>query len=307
MRRSRARPFTALNTAFLREGGVVHVAAGVDLAAPVHLLFVTTRGGRRHRRPSAQPDRGRARRAGVGHRELRDAGARADATGPTRSPRWPSAAGAWLEHTRIQRESEQRLPRRAHPRRSAARQPLPLVLAGHGRRAGAAQPARAAQRREHRDPDVRALPHPRRAGGRQPHAPSTTTSPTAGAGRSTRASSTAARAAVFNGKVFVQPEAQKTDAKQTNRNLLLQRRRAGRHQAAARDLRRRREVHPRRHGGPAGRASPSSTPGAAAFRRTAARAAAHLRLRGRGGGRSGARAGARGAGPPGAASAWAAL
>ena len=27
--------------------------------------------------------------------------------------------------------------------------------------------------------------------------------------------------AVFNGKVFVQPEAQKTDAKQTNRNLLL--------------------------------------------------------------------------------------
>ena len=27
--------------------------------------------------------------------------------------------------------------------------------------------------------------------------------------------------AVFNGKVFVKPEAQKTDAKQTNRNLLL--------------------------------------------------------------------------------------
>ena len=29
--------------------------------------------------------------------------------------------------------------------------------------------------------------------------------------------------AVFNGKVFVQPEAQRTDAKQTNRNLLLSR------------------------------------------------------------------------------------
>ena len=62
-----------------------------------------------------------------------------------------------------------RVPRRAHPRGPAARQPLPLVLAGDGRRAGAAQPARAAQRREHRDADVRALPHPRRAGGRQPH------------------------------------------------------------------------------------------------------------------------------------------
>ena len=59
--------------------------------------------------------------------------------------------------------------------------------------------------------------------------------------------------AVFNGKVFVQPEAQKTDAKQTNRNLLLSDARQGGHQAAARDLRRRREVHPRRHGRPAGR------------------------------------------------------
>ena len=35
-------PFTALNTAFLREGGLVYVPAGVDLARPVHLVFVTT-------------------------------------------------------------------------------------------------------------------------------------------------------------------------------------------------------------------------------------------------------------------------
>ena len=35
-------PFTALNTAFLSEGGVVQVGADVDLATPVHLLFVTT-------------------------------------------------------------------------------------------------------------------------------------------------------------------------------------------------------------------------------------------------------------------------
>ena len=71
---------------------------------------------------------------------------------------------------------------------------------------------------------------------------------------------------VFNGKVYVTPEAQKTDAKQTNRTLLLSRRRAGRHQAAARDLRRRREVHPRRHGGPARRDRAASTCRAAAFR-----------------------------------------
>jgi Fe-S cluster assembly protein SufD len=36
-----AHTFTALNTAFLDEGAVVHVAADVELARPIHLLFVT--------------------------------------------------------------------------------------------------------------------------------------------------------------------------------------------------------------------------------------------------------------------------
>ena len=35
-------PFTALNTTFFREGGLIHVPAGVDLGRPVHLVFVTT-------------------------------------------------------------------------------------------------------------------------------------------------------------------------------------------------------------------------------------------------------------------------
>ena len=56
---------------------------------------------------------------------------------------------------------------------------------------------------------------------------------------------------VFNGKIIVRPDAQKTDAKQTNKALLLSRRGADQHQAAARDLRRRREVHARGDGGPA--------------------------------------------------------
>ena len=51
---------------------------------------------------------------------------------------------------------------------------------------------------------------------------------------------------VFNGKVYVHPIAQKTDGKQTNKTLLLSDDRADRHEAAARDLRRRREVHARR-------------------------------------------------------------
>ena len=72
--------------------------------------------------------------------------------------------------------------------------------------------------------------------------------------------------AVFNGKVFVKPEAQKTDAKQTNRNLLLSDARQGGYQAAARDLRRRREVHSRRDRRAGWTTSPCSTPGAAGFR-----------------------------------------
>jgi hypothetical protein len=51
---------------------------------------------------------------------------------------------------------------------------------------------------------------------------------------------------VFNGKVFVDPQAQKTDGKQTNKALLLSPQAQRGHQAAARDLRRRREVHARR-------------------------------------------------------------
>src|SRR5206468_11216898 len=36
-----SRAFTALNTAFMHDGAVVHVGRGVDIARPIHLLFVT--------------------------------------------------------------------------------------------------------------------------------------------------------------------------------------------------------------------------------------------------------------------------
>ncbi|HET7457479.1 MAG TPA: Fe-S cluster assembly protein SufD [Gemmatimonadaceae bacterium] len=40
-----ARSFTALNTAFLRDGAVVHVAKEAEVATPIHLLFVTDSAG----------------------------------------------------------------------------------------------------------------------------------------------------------------------------------------------------------------------------------------------------------------------
>ena len=50
---------------------------------------------------------------------------------------------------------------------------------------------------------------------------SITRSRTAAAARSTRASSADHARGVFNGKIIVRPDAQKTDAKQTNKALLL--------------------------------------------------------------------------------------
>ena len=116
-----------------REGGVVHVAAGVDLAAPVHLLFVTTAeagGTVAHPRNLIVVERGA--RASIIESYVTLAPGQSYWTNPVTEV--AVGAGAWVEHTRIQRESESALPRRAHPRRPAARQPLPLVLARDGRR-----------------------------------------------------------------------------------------------------------------------------------------------------------------------------
>ena len=61
----------------------------------------------------------------------------------------------------------------------------------------------------------------RHAARRQPHDHRSRQAALPAATSSTRASSTARRAAVFNGKIIVRQDAQKTDAKQTNKALLL--------------------------------------------------------------------------------------
>ena len=65
--------------------------------------------------------------------------------------------------------------------------------------------------------------------------------------------------AVFNGKIIVAIDAQKTDAKQTNKALPALRGRADQHEARAGDLRRRRQVHARGHGGASSTRTRSST------------------------------------------------
>ena len=54
--------FTALNTAFMHDGAVVHVAKDAQSRTPIHLLFVGDRDRRARGAASAQPDRRRATR-----------------------------------------------------------------------------------------------------------------------------------------------------------------------------------------------------------------------------------------------------
>jgi len=98
-------PFTALSTAFVREGGFVHVPANTDVARPMHLVFVTTdeaAGSVTHPRNLIVVEPGARASVIESYVTLAPAGTY-----------WTNAvtevvagANSWLEHTRIQRESE---------------------------------------------------------------------------------------------------------------------------------------------------------------------------------------------------------
>ena len=212
-------PFTALNTAFLAEGGVVHVGAGVDLAAPVHLLFVATAeagGTVSHPRNLVVVERGA--RASIIESYVTLAPGQGYWTNPVTEV--AVAAGAWVEHTRIQRESEQAYhvglthvdqQRDSHYRSfslamggALARHNLHVRL--NGENVETLMYGLYVTRGEQVADNHTAIYHD------QPNCRSWEVYKGILDGRSR---------AVFNGKVFVRPEAQKTDAKQTNRNLLL--------------------------------------------------------------------------------------
>ena len=214
-----ASPFTALSTAFMRDGGFVHVPAGVDLTRPVHLLFVAT---------------GDAEGTVTHPRNLIvvEAGARASivesyVTLGEGASYWTNAvtevvagANSWIEHTRIQRESESaqhvglthvEQGRDSHYRSfsmamggALARHNLTARL--NGENVETLLYGLYLTRGEQVVDNHTAIHH------NQPNCRSWEVYKGVLDGRSR---------AVFNGKVFVRPEAQKTDAKQTNRNLLL--------------------------------------------------------------------------------------
>jgi Fe-S cluster assembly protein SufD len=212
-------PFTALSTAFMRDGGFLHVPADTDLARPVHLVFVATReaaGSVTHPRNLVVIERGA--RASV----IESYVSLAEGTSYWTNAVTEVVAGAnsWIEHTRIQRESEGAyhvgLTHVAQQRDSHYRS-FSLAMGGalarhnlhvhlNGENVETLMYGLYLTRGEQVVDNHTAIHHD------QPNCRSWEVYKGVLDGRSR---------AVFNGKVFVKPEAQKTDAKQTNRNLLL--------------------------------------------------------------------------------------
>jgi Fe-S cluster assembly protein SufD len=213
-----ATPFTALSASSFTDGLFLHVARGIDCASPIHLLHVTT---------DASADALLAPRALV----VLEAEARATLVESyvtlTDKAYFTNAvvevhqgAASWLEHVRIQRESEAAWHigfTHAEQERDAHYRSFALAMGGrlsrhnlHARHLGTAVETLLYGLYLTRGTQVAdthsAIHHD------QPHCNSWEVYKGVLADRSR---------AVFNGKVLVNAIAQKTDAKQTNRNLLL--------------------------------------------------------------------------------------
>lgn len=214
-----ATPFTALNTALTREGAVVRVAANAKPECPIHLLFVAT--------PEAEGAAIHPRTVVVVGEGARVQLIESYISVGGRPRYWTNAVtevaigrGAWVEHSRIQRESEAAFHvgfsqvsqgRESHYRSfafamggSIARHDLQTRLAA---------------------PDTEALLYGLYFGHQDQLVDNHTTiyhdQPDCRSWEVYKGILDDRAHGVFNGKIFVKPEAQKTDAKQTNRALLL--------------------------------------------------------------------------------------
>ena len=212
-------PFTALNTAFLREGAFVHVPAGTDLGLPVHALFVATeaaQGGVTHPRNLFIVER--EARASIVESYVTLAPGSAYFTNAVTEV--VSGENAWTEHTRLQRESEQAY----HVGLTHVEQ----ARDSHYRSFTLAMGGAIARHNLHvrlNAPNIETLMYGLYlTRGEQlvdNHTAIYHDHPNCNSWEVYKGVLDGRSRAVFNGKVFVRPEAQKTDAKQTNRNLIL--------------------------------------------------------------------------------------
>jgi Fe-S cluster assembly protein SufD len=213
-----ATPFAALNAAFAKEGAVVRVPAGGAPADPIHLLFVSTAAG-----------------AGTSS-QLRtlvvvEAGARAQIVesyvGVGEAKYFTNAVtevvvaeGARVEHCRIQRESESGYHiglTQVEQARDSHYRSFTLAMGG----AIARHDLRARLGAENVETLLYGLYLGRGEQLVDNHTVIYHDQPNCRSWEVYKGILDGKSHAVFNGKVFVKPAAQKTDAKQTNRNLLL--------------------------------------------------------------------------------------
>ncbi|HEX6104592.1 MAG TPA: Fe-S cluster assembly protein SufD [Gemmatimonadales bacterium] len=211
--------FTALNTALFRDGGLVSVPAGVDLPNPVHLVFVTT--------PDAAGTASHPRNLLVIGRGARLSVIESYVTLAPDQTYWTNpvtevvaAAGSWVEHTRIQRESELAY--------HVGLTHVDQERDSHYRSFTMAMGAALSRHNLHvrlNDENVESLMYglylTRGEQVADNHTAIFHDHPNGRSWEVYKGVLDGRSRAVFNGKVFVKPEAQKTDAKQTNRNLLL--------------------------------------------------------------------------------------
>ena len=211
-------PFTALNTAFFQDGAYLHVPAGVELATPVHLLFISTgseTGATAHPRNLIQVEAGGRATVLESYVSLGDSPGLMNAV-----TELVLGEGATLEHCKFQDESrstfhiaaiQSQLARgarlTAHSVATGARlsrNNLLATLAGEGAECvlNGLYVTRGEQLADHH----MVVEHA------QPHCNSHEYYNGILDGRSK---------GVFHGRIHVHPAAQKTDAKQTNKNLLL--------------------------------------------------------------------------------------
>ena len=212
-------PFTALSTALMREGGLVHVPANTEVTRPVHLVFVTTKegaGGVSHPRNLIVVERG-ARASVIESYVSLDPGAVYWTNAVTEVV---AGANSWLEHTRIQRESE-----RAYHIGSTH---VDQQRDSHYRSFSMAMGGALARHNLHvrlNDENIETLMYGLYLSRAEQLVDNHTAiyhdQPNCRSWEVYKGVLDDRSRAVFNGKVFVKPEAQKTDAKQTNRNLLL--------------------------------------------------------------------------------------
>lgn len=212
-------PFAALNTAFLKEGAYIHVPARVELPAPVHVLFVST--------ADAAGTVAYPRNLFLIEREARASIIESYVTLAPGATYFTNAVtevvsgeNAWTEHTRLQRESEAAYHvglTHVEQQRDSHYRSFTLAMGGEIARHNLHVRLNA--------PNIETLMYglylTRGSQLVDNHTAIYHDQPNCNSWEVYKGVLDGRSRAVFNGKVFVKPEAQKTDAKQTNRNLIL--------------------------------------------------------------------------------------